>query len=51
VFVFQTSQVSLELGEKMAKVSELEDFLNLKNKEVKQLQEKLAETVNIFYHC
>ncbi|XP_053375815.1 CAP-Gly domain-containing linker protein 1-like isoform X3 [Mercenaria mercenaria] len=39
----KTSQVSLELEEKTNKVSELEDFLSMKNKEVKQLQEKLSE--------
>lgn len=49
-FLFQTSQVSLELEEKTAKVSELEDFLTMKNKEVKQLQEKLTEMVGVLWY-
>ena len=42
---FQTSQVGLELAEKSARVTELEDFLSLRDKEMKQLQDKLRELV------
>ena len=44
---FQTSQVGLELAEKSARVTELEDFLSLRDKEMKQLQDKLREVVCI----
>ena len=43
----QTSQVGLELAEKSARVTELEDFLSLRDKEMKQLQEKLKEVVRV----
>jgi hypothetical protein len=43
----QTSQVSIELEEKDAKVTELEEILTSKNKEVKQVSNQLQEVVSI----
>ncbi|XP_036370729.1 CAP-Gly domain-containing linker protein 1 isoform X2 [Octopus sinensis] len=40
-----TSQVSVELAEKTAKVSQLEEALYYQTKEMKQVQEKLAEVL------
>jgi hypothetical protein len=43
----QTSQVSIELEEKDAKVTELEEILTSKNKDVKQVSNQLQEVVSI----
>ena len=43
----QTSQVSIELEEKDSKVTELEEILTSKNKEVKQVSNQLQEVVSI----
>ena len=43
----QTSQVSIELEEKDTKVTELEEILTSKNKEVKQVSNQLQEVVSI----
>ena len=51
VIELQTSQVGLELAEKSARVTELEDFLSLRDKEMKQLQDKLREVVCITLAC
>lgn len=39
----KTSQVSMELAEKSARVTELEDILSTRNREIKNLQNRLGE--------
>ena len=46
----QSSQVSIELSEKAAKIAELEDLVMQQRKDLRQTQEQLQEVVRPSFH-
>ena len=46
----QSSQVSIELSEKAAKIAELEDLVMQQRKDLRQTQDQLQEVVRPSFH-